>query len=59
MAVGPLLSEYLITRSSYEMPFYIVAGAISLCGVLTHFSLDNRIENEIEEEERVNTSTIP
>ena len=28
------------------MPFYVIAGVIALCGVLTHFSLDYTIENE-------------
>ena len=31
------------------MPFYIIAGILALCGVLTHFTLDNSIENDIDE----------
>ena len=31
------------------MPFYIMAGILALCGVLTHFALDEQIENEPDE----------
>lgn len=32
------------------MPFYIIAGIIAMCGMITHFTLDETIENESEDE---------
>lgn len=49
LAFGPLLAQYLILNGSYQMPFYIIAGILALCGVLTHFALDEQIENEPDE----------